>query len=102
MKICIVTTSFPRWVGDHRGTFIFEAARAICAQGVEVRVIAMHHPGAKTREFMDSIDVIRPRYLWPERLEILQREGGGLPAIWRRHWGARFALLPFLITASLV
>lgn len=101
MKICIVTTSFPRWAGDHRGTFVFEAARAIQAQGVQVRVIALHNPGAQTRELMDSIEVIRPRYLWPERLEILQREGGGLPAMWRRHWGVRLALLPFLVIYTL-
>lgn len=95
MRVCIVTTAFPRWPGDGRGTFILDAARALRAQGAQVRVIAMHSPGAKTREMMDSIEVIRPRYLWPERLEVLQKEGGGLPIVWRRSYLARLAILPF-------
>lgn len=95
MKVCIVTTAFPRWPGDDRGIFVFEAARAVQALGAQVRVIAMHSPGAKTREAMDAIDIIRPRYLWPERLEVLQKEGGGLPIIWRRSKLARLAALPF-------
>jgi glycosyltransferase involved in cell wall biosynthesis len=37
------------------------------------------------------------RYLWPERLEIIQREGGGLPAIWRKSRLARLAFGPLFI-----
>ena len=97
MRVCIVTTAFPRWPQDGRGTFILDAARAVQARGARVKVIAMHSPGAKTREVIDGIEVIRPRYLWPERLEVLQKEGGGLPIMWRTSYLARLALMPFSI-----
>jgi len=101
MRVCIVTTAFPRWPDDGRGTFILDAARALQAQGAQVRVIAMHSPGAKTREMMGAIEVIRPRYLWPERLEVLQKEGGGLPIMWRKSRLARLALLPFSVAHTM-
>jgi glycosyltransferase involved in cell wall biosynthesis len=101
MRVCIVTTGFPRWPRDSRVPFVLEAARAIQSQGAFVRVIAMHSPGAKTHEVMDGIEVIRPRYLWPERLEVLRKDDGGLPVIWRRSRAARLAVLPFVLTHSL-
>ena len=96
MKICIVTTSFPHWPGDGHAPFIYEAARAIQRKGHQVRVIAMHVPGTKTHEWWDGIEVIRPRYL-PEKWEVLQKEGGGLPEVWKKHKLARLALLPFML-----
>ncbi len=63
MKVCIVTTAFPRWKDDSRAPFILEAAKAISRQGVEVKVIASHSPNAKTHEFIDGIEIYRPRYL---------------------------------------
>ena len=101
MKICIATTAFPRWPRDSRGTFIWGAAQAIAAQGAEVRVIAMHNPGTKTCETLGAIQVIRPRYMWPEKLEILQKEGGGLPAMWRKSPMAWLVFWPFLAAHTL-
>ena len=75
MKVCVVTTGFPRWVGDGQCAFIWESAQAIARQGVQVRVVAMHSPGVPTRETMEGIEVIRPRYWLPERWEILRKEG---------------------------
>jgi glycosyltransferase involved in cell wall biosynthesis len=101
VKVCIVTTAFPRWPGDDRGIFVFEAARAVQALGAQVRVIAMHSPGAKTRERIDAIDIIRPRYLRPEKWEMLQKEGGGLPIMWRKSKVARLTVLPFGLVHTL-
>lgn len=100
MKVLIVTTAFPRWLGDGRGNFVFEAAKAIKGQGWDVRVIAMHTPGASTHEWMDGIEVIRPRYL-PEQWEILARESAGLPQAWRTNPWTRLAIIPFLVTHAL-
>lgn len=100
MKVCIVTTAFPSKEGDQRGTFILEAARAIQRAGVPVRVLAIHTPGAKKHEFRDGIEIFRPQYL-PEKWEILQSEGGGLPVIWKKNPWARLAILPFLVTHTL-
>jgi glycosyltransferase involved in cell wall biosynthesis len=100
VKVCIVTTAFPSKDGDQRGTFILEAARAIRRAGVQVRVLAIHTPGAKKYEFQDGIEIFRPQYL-PEKWEILQSEGGGLPVIWKKRPWARLAILPFMITHTL-
>jgi len=101
MKVCIVTTAFPRWPEDDRGTFVIGAARALRAQGVDVRVVSIHSPGAKTRESFDSIDVIRPRYLWPERLEILQRDSGGMPIMLRKNRLLWLAIPPFFAAQAI-
>ena len=66
MKICIATTAFPRWQGDFRGIFVFEAARALASRGCEVKVVAMHNPGAKTHENWDGIEL---RWLFSERAD---------------------------------
>ncbi|HHY89218.1 MAG TPA: glycosyltransferase family 4 protein [Chloroflexi bacterium] len=96
MKICIVTTAFPRWPGDFRGPFVYEAAQALRRRGNTVRVIAMHNPGAKSVEDLDGLEVIRPPYL-PERWEVLQKDSAGLPLVWKQYPLARLALLPFLL-----
>jgi glycosyltransferase involved in cell wall biosynthesis len=101
MKICIVTTAFPRWPGDAQGSFVWEAARAISRHSIAVRVVAMHVPGTRTYERMEDIEVFRPRYLRPERWEILRREGGGLPIVWQQHPWARALFLPFGVVHAL-
>ena len=63
--------------------------------GAAVRVIAMHAPGAAVHETLEGIEVIRPRYMPRESWEILRREGGGLPIIWRRNKLARLLFVPF-------
>lgn len=100
MKVCIATTAFPRWFGDHHGTFVYQAARAIQNQGLQVRVIAMHSPGSKGSEIWDGMEITRPRYL-PEKWEILRRETAGIPAIWKKQPLARPVLVPFIIAHSL-
>lgn len=100
MKICLVATSFPRWTGDHRSPYILEMARAVQKQGYYVRVVTLHYPGAKARENLDGIEVIRTRYL-PERWEILQKEDGGMPVMWRKYPLARLSILPLVVAYML-
>ncbi len=100
MKVCITTTAFPTHEEDQRGTFILEAARAIQRAGVHVRVLAIHSPGAKKHEIWDGIEIFRTQYL-PERWEILQSEGGGLPEIWKKNPWAKLAIIPFLIVHTI-
>lgn len=101
MKICFVTTNFPRHLGDSEGTFIWEAARAVANHGHQVRVIAQHWPNSPTHEWMEEIEVIRPRYWWPESGEILRQEGGGLPIVWRKSRLARLQMIPFILVHTL-
>ncbi len=98
-RICIVTTSFPRWMEDDQGTFVLEVAKALTNQGAFVRVIGPHAPGASLREDMYGIDVIRPRYAWPERFEVLRKYRAGLPIILRKT-NASWLLLPLFILSQ--
>ncbi len=95
LRMALVTTAFPRWPNDSRGPSMWETARALRDLGVGVRVITLHSPGARARETWEGVDVVRARYLWPERLETLQSAGGGLPAVWRQGGAARLAFGPF-------
>ena len=96
MKILIATTAFPRWPGDIHGVFVWEAARALHELGARVSVVAMHAPGSAQHEWVDGIEVIRPQYL-PERWEIMRKETGGIPVIWRKNKWARLTLGPFAL-----
>jgi glycosyltransferase involved in cell wall biosynthesis len=92
----MVATTFPRWEGDGQGAFIWELARAVHQQGVEVKVVALHTPGAKTLETMEGIEVARPRYWVPEAAESLRKDGGGLPITLRKYPLARLQF-PFFM-----
>src|SRR4030042_5398976 len=99
--ILIATTSFPRWEGDLRGTFIWEGCRALARSGARVRVVAPHAPGAKTREVLEGIEIFRPRYLLPAPWELLLETPGGLPVLWKEHKLGRLAVFPFFISHAL-
>ena len=45
LQVLMLTTGFPRFVGDLFGAFILEQARALVANGVEVKVVAPHQHG---------------------------------------------------------
>ena len=96
MKILIATTNFPRWQGDFRVPFIYEAAKAIQAKGNTVRVVTMHNPGSREHEMMEGLEVFRVRYL-PEDKEKLQQDAAGIPAAWERGLKGRLPLVPFFL-----
>ena len=96
----MVATTFPRWAGDGQGAFIWELARAVQRQGVEVQVVALHAPGTKTAETIEGIGVARPRYWWPESAESLRKDGGGLPITLRKYPLARVQLPVFMARHS--
>jgi glycosyltransferase involved in cell wall biosynthesis len=96
VRVCIAATTFPRWAGDGEGAFVWGLAHALVQQGAGVRVVALHSPGAATREVIDGVEVLRPRYWWPERQESLRRGGGGLPVTLRSYPMARVQLPAFL------
>jgi hypothetical protein len=96
VKVCVAATTFPRWEGDGQGAYIWGLVDALTRGGVEVRVVALHTPGAATRERMGAVEVWRPRYWWPEAQERLRKDGGGLPITLRQSKLARAQLPAFL------
>ena len=95
IRVCMAATTFPRWAGDGEGAFVWGLAHALVQQGATVRVVALHSPGAATHEVIDGVEVLRPRYWWPEHQESLRRGGGGLPVTLRDYPLARVQLPAF-------
>jgi glycosyltransferase involved in cell wall biosynthesis len=100
VRVCMAATTFPRWAGDGEGAFVWGLAHALVQQGAVVRVVALHSPGAATHEVIDGVEVLRPRYWWPEYQESLRRGGGGLPVTLRDYPFARVQLPGFLAVYS--
>ena len=71
--LLVLTSTFPRWPGDHEPPFVHELSRRLT--GFEVHVLAPHAPGAATLEKMDGMTVHRFRYA-PRALETLAYDGG--------------------------
>jgi teichuronic acid biosynthesis glycosyltransferase TuaC len=101
MKVCMLTTGFPRFEGDLFGNFVLELVKELEARDVEVEVVAPHEGGLPTAECMDGARVRRFRYFLP-RLQCLAY-GGGIPANLAASWLARiqvpFFLLAFAVSA---
>ncbi len=95
VRVCMATTTFPRWAGDGQGPFLWGLAAGVRDLGVDVRVVTMHNPGSATHEVIEGVEVWRPRYWGPESAEALRREGGGLPVMWQKYPWVRAQIAPF-------
>ena len=101
MKIVMTTSSFPRSSKDWAGVFVLSLARELVRRGHRVTVAAPHAPGLARREVIDGVQVVRFRYMYPERLEALAYGRGMVTNVRRRPW--LFFLVPcFLAAQSLV
>ncbi|MFL7791279.1 MAG: glycosyltransferase, partial [Anaerolineae bacterium] len=95
MRICLVTSSFPRFPGDWAGGFIYDLALHLSKNGLQVIVLAPHAPGLPTCEDLDTLRVCRFRYFAPARYQRLAY-GSGISTNIRRSFLARMQLLPFV------
>lgn len=96
VRVCVVTTAFPRWIGDGDGVFVWEMIRALAQRGLQVCVVAAHSPGVPSHTVMEGIEIFRPRYWWPEKWEMLRKEEGGLPITWKKYPLVRPQIVPFV------
>ncbi len=71
MKVCILTTSFPRFKGDSAGIFIYHLSRWLVKKGVNIEVIAPHDPGCHFTEKWENIRIRRFPYFYPFQLQRL-------------------------------
>ncbi len=100
MKVLVAASSaFPRWKDDPAPAFVYDLCRQLSAKGVEVVVLAPHHPGAARFEVMDGMRVYRFRYFLPSSLERLCYDGGIL-ANTKKSFLARLQL-PLLVKMEL-
>ena len=99
MRVCILTTSFPRVPGHHQAPYILGAARSLQELGHTVRVIALHEPGLPETQSWDGLEIVRVRYA-PDWLEIAHRDAGGLPQLWRNNPLGRSVVMPILVALA--
>lgn len=98
MKVCFITTSFPRRSRDGYARFVYEQARSLISanQGYEVVVIAPHSQGLAKYEIIDGIEVHRFQYFLPGSIQCLAYQHEGLFSTLRQR---RLAVvqLPFFL-----
>ncbi len=92
-KLLILSSTYPRWVGDPEPGFVHELAKRLTAQ-FEVRVLCPHARGAAAQETLEGVEVVRYRYA-PSQLETLVNDGGIVTNLKRQPW--KWLLVPFFL-----
>lgn len=86
MKVCFVSTSYPRYPADGYARFVHEQVKSLLAlgQNYQVVVVTPHAPGLKKKEDIEGVSVVRFGYFWPRRYQELAYQHEGLYATIRR------------------
>lgn len=95
--LLILTSTYPRWSGDPEPGFVHELAKRLTDR-FRVTVLGPHAPGAREREVLDGVDVVRYRYA-PESLETLVNDGGVVSNIRCARW--KIFLVPTFVLSQL-
>ena len=82
--LLVLASTYPRWPADPEPGFVHELSRRL-TECYRVIVLCPHAPGAKPRETMDGVEVVRYRYA-PERWETLVNDGGIVTNLKRARW----------------
>lgn len=62
---------FPKYKGDYYGSFVYDEARKLVENGIEVHVLTQHNYGIPYEEIMDGIHVHRFKWLEPKEFRAL-------------------------------
>lgn len=73
-RLLVLTSTYPRWAGDPEPAFVHELSKRL-VENFHVIVLGPHAPGARAREVLDGVQVVRYRYA-PKRWETLVNDGG--------------------------
>ena len=76
MKVCFLTTSFPRFQGDYASVFIHDLAAEMTKGNTAVYVVTPSEAGLPPGERMGNIQVSRFTYFWPKRWQRIAYLGG--------------------------
>jgi glycosyltransferase involved in cell wall biosynthesis len=93
-SILFTTSTLPRWPRDPEARFVLDLARALPPDW-ESLILAPLAPGARARESLEGIDVVRYRYAPAARLETLCYPGSTLGQVQQNP--LRLALVPGLL-----
>ena len=96
MKVCMITTSFPRFSGDYSGIFVSRLCESLAALNVKIDVVAPPDRNEQAEDLIAGSRVHRFTYFFPKHFQYLAYGPGGIPAKLKRHpWQAIF--LPFFL-----
>lgn len=99
MKICMLTSIFPRFKGDHcgAGTTIYEMAKKLSSQhGLDMSVIAPNYYRIPKYEVMEGVKVYRFSYFFPRKFQKLAYDAG-IPTNLRKFKLAKIQLPLFIL-----
>lgn len=97
MKVCMITTSFPLFLGDYSGLFVFRLCKALISLNLKINLVAPSHQNAAAFEKIAGCRIHRFQYFYPKKFQILAYGPGGIPAnLKRRPW--LVLLIPFFIS----
>jgi glycosyltransferase involved in cell wall biosynthesis len=103
LRVCMLTTSYPRYTGDAAGNFVSALAEYLQQHrdcDVEVFAPSTAERTTPDRERLNGVKVRRLRYFWPRRLQRLAY-GAGIP--WNmRESRIALASIPFFLSSYLV
>ncbi|MGC9516939.1 MAG: glycosyltransferase [Methanomicrobiales archaeon] len=71
MKICIVTSMFPRFEGDYYGNFVYDEAKRLFKEGFDVHVVTHHNRDSPYEEVMQGLKIQRFKWLEPKKFKPL-------------------------------
>lgn len=92
-KLLVTASTFPRWEGDTEPRFVLDLASHMTDR-FQVTVLVPAAPGAKDREILEGVEVIRYHYFPVHRWETLCYPGAIVPRIKEKK--IRILLVPFL------
>ncbi len=78
MKVCMITTAYPRFPGDYQGIFLHKLAKALVKEGLSIHVVVPHGEDTRSHGVMEGVHIHRFHYFWPKRFETLTG-GFGVP-----------------------
>lgn len=82
MRVCMLSSSYPRWTDDTTGFNVAHLAELLVSQqGADVTILAPADAEARAKlcENVKGVDIRRLRYFWPSRLQKLAY-GDGIPS----------------------
>lgn len=92
-KLLVTGSTFPRWEGDTEPRFVLDLSEAL-TEYFDVTALVPAAPGAKSREVMNGVNVIRYHYFPIHKWETLCYPGAIVPRIKEKK--IRVLLVPFL------
>lgn len=98
LKVCMLTTSFPRFTGDSAGTFIYSLAFLLSQKGIRLEIIAPHDPGSRFFEKWGNIHIHRFPYFFPLKYQRLCYRDGLLNNLRNSRLAA--VQVPFFVLAE--